>query len=195
MPSQCPPGTQLDATTDSANPVCNDCGAGKFCWPCPKDQYCYGGTDTSGTGHDGEHGDCEFASGFVCRSGAHSPKPTYNGYDLIQPGSVAFNTYSGPVIRGYIAADNSGALTESPISQWQPTFYGTAFVDCMAGRYCPETAMDDLSAYSCRSGYYCLGGNAVDTPTNELDGSGAVIGDVCSAGKYCSGVLIHEMDC
>ena len=60
---------------------------------------------------------------------------------------------------------------------------------CMTGRYCPNKAMNDIQNYLCNSGYKCGAGLTTATPI------GLANGDVCSKGKYCSGALIHEMDC
>lgn len=110
-PQNCPVGKFASADTKT----CEDCPDGKYCWPCPKDSYCFPEVTSPHPGHDGKAGDCDVAKGFVCRKGAHSPEPTYNGYDLIQPNSVAFSSYSGPVIRGY-TAKTDGTLEACPIA-------------------------------------------------------------------------------
>ena len=103
-PKKCPPGKYASADTKT----CTDCPKGKYCWPCPAGQYCFSKVEVAG--HSGIAGDCDVSKGFVCRLGSHSPEPTYDGYELILPNSIQFSTYSGPVVRGYLA-DKSGALT------------------------------------------------------------------------------------
>ena len=137
-PKKCPIGKYASADTKS----CVDCENGKYCWPCPAGSYCFP-TDSTGLGHDGTAGKCDVSKGFLCRRGAFSPEPVYNGYDLIQPNSVAFGAYSGPVIRGYIAKDD-GTLVACDEGTFQPTFYGTTCRPCMKGRYCPNKAMNDV---------------------------------------------------
>lgn len=50
------------------------------CLPCTKGNYCW--PDASGA-TTGIVGVCDWANGYLCRSGAYSPKPLYNGYEFI----------------------------------------------------------------------------------------------------------------
>lgn len=59
----------------------------------------------------------------------------------------------------------------------------------MDGRYCPNTAMDDIQNFPCKAGHLCKKGLTINNPENLTNG------DKCSSGKYCPGNLIHEMDC
>ena len=193
-PQQC--GIGLYVSTDHM--TCETCPLGKYCWPCPAGQYCFTTASSTGTGHNGEEGDCDGTKGFICREGSFSPEPLYNGYDLIQSGSAAFNSYSGPIIRGYILnpdlSDNPGELLACDPGTYQPSFYATECKKCMKGRYCPDSAMTDISDNLCDSGHWCLEGLTVSNPTNEIDPDDGVtvIGDICSQGKFCSGNLIDE---
>ena len=182
QPKKCPIGTYASADTQS----CTQCPNGEYCWPCPAGEYCF--PTNVALGNDGRAGKCDISKGFVCRLGAHSPEPTYNGFELIQANSVAFSTYSGPVIRGYIAKDD-GTLNACLKTTYQPTFYGQSCETCMQGRYCPDSGMDDAKNNLCKAGYLCKTGLSVPTPVALSQG------DVCTLGKFCSGNLIHEMDC
>lgn len=94
---------------------------------------------------------------------------------------MAFESYSGPVLRGYIIdAATAGALTACPVATFQPTFYGSTCQDCMKGRYCDSTAMHDLQSNLCSAGYLCDVGLSVANPTAVTNAGGTTIGDVCS---------------
>jgi len=85
-PRLCPVGTYAENQI-----TCTPCSTGNYCWP-----------DTTGA-TNGIVGECAFAEGYLCREGAFSPRPVTSGVSFIQPGSVLFNTYNGPVIPGHIA--------------------------------------------------------------------------------------------
>ena len=59
----------------------------------------------------------------------------------------------------------------------------------MQGRYCPDSAMSDARNNLCKAGYLCKTGLETPTPVALSNGY------KCTTGKYCSGALIHEMDC
>ena len=119
-PKKCPPGEYVSADRQS----CTTCDLGKYCWPCTVGSYCGGDISTTFasvySSSDAERlsgiaGDCDTANGFICRNGASSSQPIQDGFELIEPGSVLYQTYSGPVIRGYIVdpdVANPGALLE-----------------------------------------------------------------------------------
>lgn len=198
-PKKCPPGYKISTDRQS----CELCPKGSYCWPCASGQYCGGALDTLSSGADttlleGIAGECDALEGFVCRYGAYSKQPIYEGFELIEAGSVAFQSYSGPIIRGYILDDaNAGELKACAIGEYQPSFFGTSCIECMKGRYCDEEALDDVQPKLCDSGYYCRLGNTMANPTDELDlaSDGTYKGKSCSSGSYCSGALIHEQDC
>ena len=196
-PQKCPIGTYYDNASASPTYTCLSCPNGKYCWPCRTGGYCVEvALGSTGTTHNGEVADCNTAGGYICRTGNHSPEPTYSGYDLIQPNSAAFQSYSGPVIRGYIIDPaTAGALKACVAGEFQPTFYGSTCQPCMKGRYCPDSAMHDLQSYLCSAGYLCDTGLQVTNPDGVTDVSGTVIGRKCASGKQCPGQLIHEMDC
>lgn len=84
-PTKCPIGQFVE----TASTVCSPCPIGKYCWPA---------ADNS---HDGIVGDCDHDDGYLCRSGAFSPRPLIEGLDYIQAGSNQFLSYNGPVMGGY----------------------------------------------------------------------------------------------
>ena len=148
---------------------------------------------------------------WICRTGASSPKPIQEGFELIEPNSVLFNTYSGPVVRGYKVDPDTvnapGVLKPCGKDQvtgdgdepgtYQPTFFGNECKKCMKGRYCDELALDDVQSKLCDAGHFCDEGNIRSNPDGtDVDENGdPIVGRVCDSGKYCSGPLIHEQDC
>lgn len=55
--------------------------------------------------------------------------------------------------------------------------------------------MDDLSAFLCKEGHICFEGLTVGNPVGVTNGAGVIIGDTCPLGYYCSGALIHKLEC
>lgn len=111
---------------------------------------------------------------------------------MIQPNSVAFTSYSGPAIRGYYPASDKTTLTGCIPGTYKTQFYGLACKSCMLGRECADSAISDVHTRLCKEGYICDQLGAITdqgvTATNTTAAT-------CNAGKFCSGNLIHDMDC
>ena len=103
-------------------------------------------------------------------------------------------TYNGPALQGY-TAQAAGLAEPCPVGTFASGIYNSDCITCYPGFYCPEEAMVSIAGQRCAAGYYCLGGNAQQNPLLENDAAGALIGDICPIGKYCSYNLIHQMDC
>jgi len=149
-PTKCEKGYYVENT----QATCTECPIGKYCWPAP---------DNTDNGQKTD--DCAHDEGYLCRSGAFSPRPLVDGLDFIQAGSILFTTYNGPVKGGYIAS-GAGIATACAIGTWQPSILSIACIDCYDGRYCPNTGMDDIDDYLCAAGFYCLKGVTVEEPTD-----------------------------
>lgn len=67
----CPPGSiyprvcGIGQTFDTVNYVCIPCPSGKYCWPEP----------LTFSADLGIRGDCDYANGYVCRSGSYAFRP------------------------------------------------------------------------------------------------------------------------
>jgi len=102
-PKVCRYGQTFDLATKS----CVPCPFGKYCWPDP----------LTWTTKIGIEGNCDFVNGYVCRGGAHSPRPQVKNLNLILPGSSLFSTYNGPVIRGYFG-DGLGGISACGVGRF-----------------------------------------------------------------------------
>jgi len=155
----CPAGSiypklcSIGETFDSTTLECVPCPFGKYCWPDP----------ATWTTNVGIQGDCDFAGGYVCRSGSWSPKPQIKNLNLILAGSSLFENYNGPVIRGH-RGDGSGGIVPCQVGYFQPSAYTSECSQCMQGRYCPTTGMFDLVEYKCKGGYTCSKGKSIPNP-------------------------------
>lgn len=89
------------------------------CLPCEHHKYCWPEADLEGSGEQTD--DCDIASGYLCRSGAFSPKPLVDGLEFIQAGSNQFNSYNGPVLGGYIADAATFEAVACQPGTWQPS--------------------------------------------------------------------------
>ncbi len=88
-PKPCPIGTK----PDSSKGFCISCPQGKYCWP-----------EMNGGVVSSERGNC--APGYICNSGSYTPKP-FSDTSGITSTSAKFNTYNGPVLRGYTSNDGT----------------------------------------------------------------------------------------
>lgn len=149
QPKVCKIGETFDATTQT----CLKCPAGKYCWPEPN----------TWTNDLGVRGDCDFANGYLCRSGSYARKPQQKNLSLILAGSSLFLTYNGPVIRGFYS-DGLGGAISCPAGKFQPSAFSTGCLDCMKGRYCDKTGMFDLQDNLCKGGYECAKGQTQPDP-------------------------------
>ena len=141
MPSKCPIGTYVQNQ--------------RTCTLCPAGKYCYPADDNT---KNGIVDDCDYENGYLCRSGAWSPKPLIDGIQFIQAGSQTFLNYNGPVIQGYTAAD-AGEAVACPAGTFASGYYNSECITCYPGFYCPNEAMVSIVGYRCSAGFYCLGGN------------------------------------
>ena len=189
----CPAGSPSPQSCDagSYNPLelqteCVNCPAGYFCVggstdysssACPLGHYCPNGTrynnefpcpvGTIGTstGLQSVEGCTECPAGSYCdTAGSDTVTSTCDGGFVCSGGS---SSQAPTVVNGYICPE--GHFCEP----------GATFETvCTAGMYCGSVGLSEPTA-NCSSGYYCLGGATVATPTD------GVTGDVCPAGHYC----------
>lgn len=182
------------------------CPAGFWCWP---DVEEIPAQDTTGVviEHDGINievdsgtgstdGKCAFGEGFLCRSGSWSPRPVIREIEFIEEGSIDFDNYNGPATPGYYATD-LGVAVACPVAEYQAGYYGFECDDCLKGRYCPETAMSDLSDYYLKAGHYGVERVTVYDPVDFEDPlvPGVVIGDICPVGYHCPQYAPHIHKC
>lgn len=162
----CPTGTiyptkcEIGYSVVVGNDECVPCAHHKYCWP-----------EAHNEGDGTQLDDCDILSGYLCRSGAFSPKPLIDGLEFIQPGSNQFNNYNGPVLGGYIADPDTFEAVACTLGTWQPSILSTACLDCYDGHYCPNSGMANIDEYYCAAGYFCYKGNYVEQP-NPDDGTG-----------------------
>ena len=92
----CPEGTITPKKCDIGLYVSAD---SITCESCPRRNYCWPTSDNT----NGNRGICAYTEGYLCQGGSYSDKPLKSGLAYIQPGSLEFTTYNGPVLGGYIS--------------------------------------------------------------------------------------------
>jgi hypothetical protein len=134
--------------------------------------------------------------GYLCRLGSYAYKPLYSNVEYIQPLSSTFYSYNGPVIPGYYVDATTGDPEPCAVTTFQPGYYTSACLECYEGRYCPDTAMDDLAHFKCDSGYVCKRGNQISNPGSDdvvvMNAAGDTeIGWKCDQTYQCPSNLYH----
>eukprot|EP00750_Incisomonas_marina_P016607 INCI19214.1.p1 GENE.INCI19214.1~~INCI19214.1.p1 ORF type:complete len:6126 (+),score=1170.25 INCI19214.1:309-18686(+) len=186
-PVPCRGGTyQPNAATN----VCDECPAGNFCplnsvepTPCIVGHYCPASVEAPLVCPDGSHSNVTGAAtctecppGYYCDS--------RDGSESLVNGTLCTAGYYCPFNTSFASRVACPVGTYGPVTGLALESQCTV---CDPGAFCDTLAATSVAG-NCQAGYYCTGGAATATPSDDLEASGGACGSpVCSVNSTFSG--------